>query len=68
MTVERRLTRLEGRAAVGRGTVAVGWQTDDGMVRYGARLLTLVEFEALRADSHILLTRRKAITDATATA
>ena len=68
MTVERRLTRLEGRAAVGRGLIVVGVQGADGMVRYGDKLLTLAEFEALRADSHILLTRRTAITDATATA
>lgn len=58
MTVERRLERLEGKAAVGRGSIAVGWQTDDGMVRYGQRLLTLAEFESLKASSHILITRR----------
>ena len=59
MTVERRLTRLEGRAAVGRGLIVVGVQGADGMVRYGDKLLTLAEFEALRADSHFLFTRRK---------
>ena len=59
MTVERRLTRLEGRAAVGRGLIVVGVQGADGMGRYGDKLLTLAEFEALRADSHFLFTRRK---------
>lgn len=58
MTVERRLVRLEGKAAMGHGSIAVGWQTDDGMVRYGQRLLTLAEFEGLKASSHILITRR----------
>ncbi len=59
MTTERRLERLEGRAAIGRGSVAVGVQGADGLVRYGDKLLTLAEFEALRADSHFLFTRRK---------
>ena len=59
MTVERRLTRLEGRAAVGRGLIVVGVQGADGMVRYGDKLLTLAEFEALKADNHMLFVRRK---------
>lgn len=59
MTVERRLERLEGRAAVGRGSVAVGWEDADGMIRYGQRLLTQDEFLRLKADNHIVITRRK---------
>ena len=57
--IERRLERLEGRAAVGRALVAVGVQGADGMVRYDGRLLTLAEFEGLKADSHMLFVRRK---------
>ena len=59
MAIERRLERLEGRAAVGRGSVAVGWEDADGMIRYGERLLTQAEFMGLRADNHIVITRRK---------
>lgn len=59
MTVERRLERLEGRAAVGRGSVAVGWETDDELIRYGALTLTQDEFLALRASSHVIITKRK---------
>ena len=59
MGTERRLERLEGRAAIGRGSVAVGVQGADGMVRYGDKLLTLAEFEALKADNHMLFVRRK---------
>ena len=64
MTIERRLVRLEGRAAIGRGSVAVGWQTDEGMVRYGDKLLTLAEFESLKASSHVLITRRAEVPEA----
>ena len=59
MAVQRRLERLEGRAAVGHGSVAVGWEGDDGMIRYGERLLTRAEFMGLRADNHIVIVRRK---------
>lgn len=59
MAIERRLERLEGRAAVGRGSVAVGWEDADGMIRYGQRLLTQDEFLRLKADNHIVITRRK---------
>lgn len=59
MAIERRLERLEGRAAVGRGSVAVGWEGDDGLIRYGALTLTRAEFMGLRASSHIIITKRK---------
>ena len=59
MAIERRLERLEGRAAVGRGSVAVGWEGDDGLIRYGALTLTRAEFLGLRASSHIIITKRK---------
>ena len=57
--IERRLERLEGRAAIGRGSVAVGWEGDDGLIRYGERLLTQDEFLGLRASSHVIITKRK---------
>ena len=57
--IERRLERLEGRAAIGRGSVAVGWEGDDGLIRYGALTLTRAEFEGLKADNHVVIVRRK---------
>ena len=59
MGTERRLERLEGRAAIGRGSVAVGWEGDDGLIRYGALTLTKDEFLGLRASSHVIITKRK---------
>ena len=44
---------------MGRGSVAVGWETDDGLIRYGALTLTQDEFLALRASSHVIITKRK---------
>ena len=60
MTVERRLERLEGRAAVGRGGgFVVGVQGADGTVRVGERLLSAAEFDGLWPVDSILITRRK---------
>ena len=63
--IERRLERLEGRAAVGRVLVAVGVQGADGLIRYGALTLTKDEFLGLRASSHVIITKRKDVQDGT---
>ena len=58
MTVERRLERLEGRAAVGRGGgFSVGVQVGD-QVRIGDQVMTLAQWEDLEGHK-ILVTRRE---------
>ena len=58
MTVKRRLERLEGRAAIGRGAVAVGWvedATQPDVITVGGATMTRAEFMAQPAASHVLV-------------